>query len=163
VSNYNPFHFIRDRRKAIEPTPIDFEQFDNFMTSLVLSMRRDDAQLDVTEMITQVNSLEFSKLSKKQQCMCYTSLDGLNLYGKWAKPKKKKAGGNKHTDMVDKIMKVFDCSMNTAESYLKTDLIDEKELENTYAILYDPSSLIKEAEKADKKKATRKRKPNAKK
>lgn len=162
MSDFNPFDFMKNRSKSIAPTENDFDDFDYFMCMLALSMRRDQPikktgelygkYLDVTTIIGEINTIPFSRLSKKQQCMAFTSLDGYNLYGKWAKPKKLAPGQNKHMDLIDKIVKVLDCSMNDAEYYIARGLIDEKELNNTYAILYDPNSLIQEIESSAKTK-----------
>ena len=162
MSKFSPFDFIKNRRDGVEPTITDFEEFDCFMTTLVLSMRKSTlcysngnpipgTHLPMEDLLDDANSIAFSRLSKRQQCMAFTSLDGNNLYGKWAKPKKKRSAGNKHTDMVDKIMAVFDCSMNDAESYIEFGIINEKELQNTYDVLFDPNAIMEKMEKSNKK------------
>ena len=165
-SGYNPFDFIKNRRASVEPTNTDKEEFDCFMSTLVLSMRRNkltykdgnvvaNSELPMENLLDDANSIPFSRLTKKQQCMAFTSLDGNNLYGRWAKPKKKQSGGNKHTDMVEKLMLVFDCSMSDAEYYIDRGLVNEKELQNTYDVLYNPQALL---DKMDKSKSKRKKK-----
>ncbi len=72
--------------------------------------------------------------------MALTALDGYNLSGKWQKSRKKT---KKESDKLFKemIVKLFDCSEHQAETYIKFDLLDKKQVEDLYQRVYDPGSI----------------------
>lgn len=142
-TKYNPFDFIRNRLTGIEPTEAETLQFDPFMTQMTLSMKK-----GTENVLDRINTKQFFNLSKKVQCLAYTSFDGKDLTSFW---KKSKSGTKKNNkEIISKIMKVLDCSHNTAVSYMLYDLINLEEIEEIYIAIYEPENVKFRTKKGSK-------------
>ena len=90
--------------------------------------------------IEKLNTESFYKLSKKTQCMAFTSLDGKNLMGPWQKTKKTtKKEATK--ELKERITKLFNCSDHQAENYINYELVDKKKINDLYERIYEPESV----------------------
>lgn len=131
---YNPFDFLKNRFSGIEPTESEQTFFDPFMTQMALSMKE-----GTDKVLDKINTKAFFNLSKKIQCLSYTTFDGKDVTAFW---KKAKAGSNKESkEAVTRIMKLFDCSHSTALSYLQYDLLDLEQIEEIYISIYEPENI----------------------
>lgn len=132
AERFNPFDFIQNRYKSIPPTDSEIEGFDLYMTNNVLSMSKDPCVPDVLRI---TNTIKFSHLSKKQQCLAFTSLNGKYLAGKWVLPKREKKEASK--EFIDKVMLVLDCSHSEAQLMVKMNQVDPKHIEACMITLFD--------------------------
>lgn len=133
---FDPFKFVENRQYGVPPTQEDFDTFNNFMVAATVSMNRD--HLDV---IPKVNSLAFSKLSKKHQCLAYTALDGKSFpFKPWLKSSKKEKDVSK--EILIKIAKLFSCSLREARMYIEDGYFDLEEALDLYANRYERETLI---------------------
>ena len=97
MGRFNPFDFLSGRTKCIPPTQEEQESFDFWSTLVAFSMV--PGSMPVCDAI---NTIGFSRLPKKFQCMAFTQLDGKSMYGKWQKTKTSKTKSNK--DYANKIL-----------------------------------------------------------
>lgn len=133
---FDPFKFVSDREISVSPTQEDFDVFGNFMVCRTISMNR-----NYLEYIPKLNSMAFSKLSKKHQCMTYTYFDGSRFPRcPWLIATKKEKELSK--DIVLKICKLFSCSVREAKMYIEDAYFDINAALDLYAQRYERDSLI---------------------
>lgn len=140
---FDCFKFISNRKMGIPPSDDELNNFGNFMACAALSMYREYA-----EDATRFNTIQFSKLTKFQQCMAYTSLDGFNKldprrpdFRPWLK-KGSKTEVKITKELLSKICKVLKCSAKDAKDIIRNKFINLDELLYLYAEMYDPASLV---------------------
>lgn len=133
---FDPFKFVTDREISVPVTQEDFDVFGNYMVCATISMNR-----NYLEYIPNLNSMAFSKLSKKHQCLTYTYFDGSRFPRcPWLKASKKEKEISK--DTILKICKLFSCSVREAKIYLEDAYFNIDEALDLYAQRYDRESLI---------------------
>ena len=148
MAKFNPFDFLKNRTRSIPPSQEELDNFEPFMTQMALSMAS-----GMEKVLENINTEAFFKLSKKQQCLMYTALDGYNLYGVWQKAKKKDKEAADKT-LKEKIIKLFNCSDHQADNYLKYKLLDIDRLEGLYQQIYEPETIkVEKTKKKAKKKS----------
>lgn len=135
---FDAFDFMNKRKDSVEPTDSDLLLYNHFTFNRAMSMSRN---IFVTGTVLNTNSMAFSKLTKKQQCLSITSLDGIYLGGKWALPRKEFVKST--TDYYDKIIKVFDCSMSQAKSMVLSKLVDPVDIDEAFSALFDEQKVKK--------------------
>ena len=131
MAEFDKFAFVRNRLYGIHPSDTDLDKFDLFSTNVVISMSQDPY---IEEFLNKTNSLKFSKLNKKTQCMAFTSLDGKQLMGKWALPKAESKAESK--SYIEKVMKVLDCSVSDAEVMTKAGTLNKFDVDMAYDAMY---------------------------
>jgi len=134
MSRFDCFEFLRNRTKCIPPTQEEQETFDFWSTLVAFSMV--PGSMPVTDAI---NTVGFSRLPKKVQCMTFTQLDGKSMYGQWQKAKASKTKSTK--DFIDKLCKLFGCSENEAKSFIDHKIFDEKRINHLYNRVYEPDKV----------------------
>lgn len=134
MARFNPFDFLGERTKCIPPTQEQQESFDFWSTLVAFSMV--PGSVPVCDAI---NTIGFSRLPKKFQCMAFTQLDGRYMYGKWQKAKATTTESKK--DYVNKMCKLFDCSENEAKSLIENKIYDEKRINNLYEMAFEPEKI----------------------
>lgn len=136
VFKFDAFKFIENRQYGISPTKEDFANFGNFMCCACVSMNRDYLSL-----VPHFNSMGFSKLTKEQQCLAYTSLDGKPFPRKqWLKGTKAEKAASKED--IRKICRLMDCSVREATSLMTDPWFDVEKAMRLYAERYEPSTLV---------------------
>lgn len=148
IERYSPFDFIRNRYNSIEPTELEKESFDLYMTNMVLSMSNDAC---VPNVLNITNSIKFTKLTKRQQCMAFTSLNKKYLSGKWCLPKKESKEASK--EYISKVMLVLECSESDAKSMIQSGHLSAADIEACYVTIYDEQ---KKSKKKQNDKSTNK-------
>ena len=134
MDRFNSFDFLSKRTKCIPPTQEEQESFDFWSTLVAFSMV--PGSMPVCDAI---NTIGFSRLPKKFQCMAFTQLDGKYMHGKWQKIKTSKTKSNK--DYTNKICKLLDCSENEAKSLVDNKILDEKRINYLYEMTYEPDKV----------------------
>ena len=134
MARFNQFEFLRNRTKCIPPTQEEQESFDFWSTLVAFSMAPGAAPA-----CDKINTVGFSRLPKKFQCMAFTQLDGKQMYGQWQKAKVSKTKSTK--DFADKLCKLFDCSENEAKSFIENKIFDEKRINHLYERVYEPEKV----------------------
>ena len=133
---FDPFKFVTDRELSVPVTQEDFDVFGNYMVCATISMNR-----NYLKYIPNLNSMAFSKLSKKHQCLTYTYFDGSRFPRcPWLKASKKEKEVSK--DTVLKICKLFSCSVREAKIYLEDGYFDINTALDLYAERYERDILI---------------------
>jgi len=127
---HNSFEFIRNRYKAITPTEIDFNEFNLYMCNMLTSMSR---QPQLHSKLIQSNTIAFSRLTSRQQCMAFTSLDGTYIDTTWHLPNRDVK--QEFNDYLNKIMYVLDCSRSQAQSMVSNGKLDKEKIEICYNTL----------------------------
>jgi len=135
MAKFDPFGFVRNRKICVPPTEEEKSGFNLFMVNMAISMAN-----GVNGILEKTNTEAFYKLSKKTQCMAFTSLDGKNLSGPWQKSRKT-AKNEADKELQEMITKLFNCSDNQAKNYIKYKLVDTKKINDLYQRIYDPSSV----------------------
>lgn len=134
MGRFNRFEFLQNRKKCIPPSDEEKATFDFWNTLVAFSMIPGSAS--VTD---KINTIGFSKLPKKIQCMAFTQLDGKNMYGQWQRAKVKATASKK--EYIQKLCKLFECSENTAKSYVEHKIFDEKRINHLHDMVYEPDKL----------------------
>ena len=134
MSRFDCFEFLRNRIKCIPPTQEEQETFDFWSTLVAFSMVPGSVPV-----IDAINTIGFSRLPKKIQCMAFTQLDGKSMYGQWQKTKTSKVSAKK--DVIDKMCRLFGCSENEARSYIDYEIYDEKRINHLYQMIYEPENV----------------------
>ena len=134
---FNPFDFLKNRKNSVPPTEFELDKFGLFDTVRALSMCN---HANMSESIAGMNTLAFSRLSKKVQCMAFTAFDGMSLYGKWAIPNIEQKRNTKA--LYQKIMAVLECTLSDAESYVKNGLVDMAMIDRAYEYMFEPDNLL---------------------
>lgn len=130
---YSPWDFFKDKKKGINPDDtFDYNGFNNYMTSAVLSM-----DLRYAPFARFVNRNSFNRLSKKHQAKAYNAFVGHSIYGDW-----KGCGGlrKKSDDILpetlDQVAIIMDCSKKGARDLILAELIDVAEVKDAYYKIY---------------------------
>ena len=135
MGRFDFFKYLDERRRSIPPSEVDIENFDPYMTQMGISMAKGmDGVLD------RINTESFFKLTKRQQCLAFTALDGYDFRGAWQKTKKKSVSKTKD-EFRDRIVKVFDCTENDANSYIEDGLLDKKVINELYLRAFEPENV----------------------
>ena len=134
ANEHNPFDFIRGLSSSTPPTVMDEVGFDLFRCNLVVSMTPNLELAD--KILSKTNTIQFSRLSKKQQCLSFTSLNGKSLGGQWSLPKKEAKLSQK--EYLDKVMFVLGCTRSDAESMISSGHLNKQDIDACYSVLADP-------------------------
>lgn len=143
MARFDFFDYLRNRKLCIPPSPEEKANFNLFMTIRSMSMAQ-----GVNGILEKVNTTAFTKLQKETQCMAFTSLDGKNLSGVWQLSKKTTKTETKK-ELKERITKLFNCSDNQADNYIKYNLVDTKKVNELYERIYEPE-LVKISKKKTK-------------
>ena len=134
---FNPFDFINNREKSIEPTIDELENFNNFSTMTYLSMFP-----RYTEIANRIfNTMQFSKLSKQHQCIAYTSLNG-NHFPYVQYIKKGSSSKKVPKETIEKLCKLFNSTFKEVSRMIDDKFIDIDKALDLYAEYYEPNTLI---------------------
>lgn len=139
---FDPFKFINNRSSSIEPTEEDFNNFNNYMTLNVLSMHKEQLKN-----IESLNNRNFAKLTKKQQCLAYTSFNGKYFP---FKPYLKSHKNQFKDDSMIKISKLLKLSVREILRRVRANSINVDEALLLYAEIYEPETLITKTGKVKK-------------
>jgi len=135
MGSFSPFTFLRNRELCIPLTQEEMDTFALWPTQVAISMAR-----GMSQVIGKTNTTSFFKLPKKYQCMALTSLNGYGLRGAWQKYKKKQKSKSSN-DLVEKVVRLFDCSENEARNYVDFNLINEKKMNILYQRVFEPNTV----------------------
>jgi len=134
MASFDSFLFLRDRASSIEPSVEQLANFDMYMTQMALSMSK-----PYKHVCNKTNTRAFFGLPKDIQCLAFTTLDGKYLYGKWNKSKR--TASQERDEIIEKVIKLYDCSSNEAKSFLAHGLIDLDKMDELYTRIHDPDSI----------------------
>lgn len=133
--SHDPFEFIRNRRNSIPPNESDMVGFNLYMCNMASSMSR---QPQIHDKLMQSNTIGFSRLTNRQQCISFTSLDGQYIDTTWHLPNKEfKQDSNEY---IKKVMFVLECSRSEAQSMISGGKLDRQKIEVCYSTLMDQKS-----------------------
>ncbi len=138
---FDPFKFIANRQSSVPLTEDDFLNFSNFMPCAILSMNK-----NYSKFVEHLNTIPFGRLSKRHQCLAYTSFDGASMpYREYLKVAKKKV-----SEEVEKISILLDVSLKSAKYMVDYKTIDIDKALNLYQQVYEPETLITKTGKVKK-------------
>jgi hypothetical protein len=130
---FDPFKFIRDRAKSVPPTDLDFAYFNNHVCVNIISLHE-----KYISHALHMNSIAFGRLSKKHQCLAYTSFNGKQF------PYKEYISSSlsKSTEDTEKISELFKVSLKEAQEMIDYKTINVEKAIRLYSEIYEPEKLL---------------------
>ena len=137
MERWNPADYLRARSRSDDLTPQDLDSFEMYMFQMRLSMNSGHERLAAL-----VNNPWFFALPKHIQAKAFTSLNGQKFRLRFTKVSTNTRDDNMKS--VEKVMALFNCGWNDANSYIANGIIDMARLNEIYDMKFNPEKFIKE-------------------
>lgn len=137
---FDPFKFMNNRERAVPPTDEEFQYFNNYRCCSILGLHY--RYLKVADLF---NTMAFSKLTKRQQCLAYTSLDKHDIpFKTYLKTPPKTS------ETTEKISKMFNVNHKAAKIMIDNKFIDVEAALKLYSEKYELNDMITKTGKIKK-------------
>ena len=127
--------FIRGRMNGEPLTDGEKKDFSYWEVQERLSMVR-----GMQRVVNATNTPQFFALPKQIQAQAMTALDGKNLLYRWNKTKIDVR--NKRMELIEKVMKLYKCGFNDAQSYIDSGALIPSDVDDLYSMIYDPQKWL---------------------
>ena len=136
MASWSASKFINGKKYGKRTSDEDMENFGSYMAVRTLSFDHRYAPV-----VTHLNTHAFKNLPKHQQCKTFNFLNGHSLELEYI-PQPKRQGAP--SALVEKVMKIMECSRRRAEEHIYDGFIDMSILEEYHDALYGSAQRIKQ-------------------